>query len=130
MERHERGDIVLVPFPFLTPEGRAKRKLRPALVISPPTGRRYPDLSLMAITSRIPNDPSATDVVLTSSDRDFEPTGLKVSSTFRAEAVMTIPTGLIHGVIGHVSPDLLRRIEGALATAFGFEPRQNSSPEL
>ena len=49
---YNRGDVVIVPFPFVTSEG-ASQKARPALVISDHSiDRRFEDLIMVGITSR------------------------------------------------------------------------------
>lgn len=120
MGRYKRGDIVLVPFPFVSIGEGEKRKLRPALVISVPEHRRYPDVSLLAITSKIPDRPTAGEIVLTIEDEHFKETGLAAASTFRAEFVMTVPESLIHRSIGHTPPKLLTRIEQAIKISLGL----------
>jgi mRNA-degrading endonuclease toxin of MazEF toxin-antitoxin module len=49
---YSNGDIVVVPFPFVTTAGM-KQKARPALVVSNHNiKRRFDDLILIAITSQ------------------------------------------------------------------------------
>ncbi|MDQ1350867.1 MAG: hypothetical protein QG657_1169 [Acidobacteriota bacterium] len=49
---YKRGDVVLLPFPFIT-TGGAKQKARPALIISDHSiPRRFHDLILVGITSQ------------------------------------------------------------------------------
>jgi len=63
-EAYARGTVVFVPFPFTDLSGR---KRRPALVVSP-DGFDQEDLILCAITSRVPQTPSAWEVVLEAQD--------------------------------------------------------------
>jgi mRNA-degrading endonuclease toxin of MazEF toxin-antitoxin module len=61
MAIYERGDIVLVPFPFITSAG-VRQKLRPALVISDhKISRRFNDLILAAITTQVPSNLLSTE---------------------------------------------------------------------
>ncbi len=54
---YNRGDIVIVPFPFVLSGGQKLRKARPALIISDMTlERRYNDLILASITSQVPDE--------------------------------------------------------------------------
>jgi len=48
---YDRGDVVIIPFPFVTSEG-ASQKARPALIISDHSiDRRFDDLIMIGITS-------------------------------------------------------------------------------
>ena len=54
---YNRGDIVIVPFPFMISGKQQIQKARPVLVVSDMTvDRRYNDLILASITSQIPED--------------------------------------------------------------------------
>ena len=49
----KRGDVVLLPLPFVTDPGQ--RKMRPAVVIQNDIGNRFsPNLLVAAITSKVP----------------------------------------------------------------------------
>ena len=50
---------------------------------------------LAFVTSRLPSEPAATDVILREEDPDFEQTGLKVSSALRLHRVVTVSTSLM-----------------------------------
>lgn len=59
------GEIVIVPFPFILETGKQERKARPALIISDETlDRRYDDLILAAITSKVPKKLKVTEPLL------------------------------------------------------------------
>jgi len=83
MEKFSRGDIVLFPFPFIA-SGTVQQKLRPALIISDPLAqRRYSDIILMAITSKVPTSLEATEVLVDPSSPDFARTGLAKASVIK-----------------------------------------------
>ena len=62
---YNRGDIVIVPFPFVLTGGQQIQKARPARVISDMTlERRYNDLILASITSQVPEDLKETEMIM------------------------------------------------------------------
>ena len=68
-----KGKIVLVPFPFTD---FSASKLRPALVLY--EGDR--DVVVAFISSKIPPQPTESDVIITKNHPEFPLTGLKVDS--------------------------------------------------
>lgn len=114
---YDRGDIVIVPFPFILPTGQRMRKARPALVISDMAlARRYDDLILASITSRIPEDLRITEVVLEASVEN----GLAKTSAVRLEFLMTVPFGLVSRKIGTLTPEEMAQIERKLSISLGL----------
>ena len=84
----QRGDIVLVPFPFtdLTTE-----KLRPAVVIS--ADPQKTDVIIAFISSVVsPAELSETDYTLSRDNPDFTRTGLRKDLTFRMTKLL-VATG-------------------------------------
>ena len=73
---HQRGDVLLVPFPF---SDLSATKVRPAVVIS---SRQYhttqPDILLAAITSKVSATPDPLDYTLS----DWRAVGLRYPSAF------------------------------------------------
>ena len=71
MAIYERGDIVLVPFPFVTSAGIGQ-KLRPALIISDhKISRRLNDLILAAITTQVPSNLLITEFKISDTEPYF-----------------------------------------------------------
>ena len=70
------------------------------------------------ITSQIPSDLLASDVVLANTDHDFAATGLRVSSTVRLHRLMTVSATLIQRQLGELSPRLLRDADTKLKALF------------
>ena len=89
-----RGDIVLVPFPFI--DGTSS-KLRPALVVA--LSQRHQDDELDILTSQ----------------PDFAISGLKVSSRLRLTRMTTLALPLVLRRIGalpqSLQPDYQRRVQ-------------------
>ncbi len=91
MAKYKKGDIVLLPFPFLTTRN-IKRKLRPALVVSDHTiPKRYNDLILLAITSKINKPLFETEILVDSSSPAYVQTGLAVISVIKCDMIFTLP---------------------------------------
>jgi mRNA interferase MazF len=113
----ERGDIVLVPFPFtdLTTE-----KLRPAVIIS--VDPRRIDVIIAFIFSVVsPGELSETDYLLHQDNPDFVKTGLKKTSTFRMRKLLTIERSRIIRRLGRVSPAIQKELDIRLRQAVGLQ---------
>lgn len=114
---YSRGDIVIVPFPFVLQRGELERKARPALVVSDEKiERRYDDLVLVAITSRVPKKLKVTELSLRATAR----TGLAKESVLRTEFLMTLPQNLVARKIGKLSDDEMRAVDEKLALSLGI----------
>jgi len=98
-----KGKFVLVPFPFTD---LTAAKLRPALVLF--EGER--DVVVVFISSRVPQKPALTDVVVEESHSEFVLTGLKVSSVIRLDKIATILKDLVVGEIGGLGGELKREV--------------------
>lgn len=121
MASYKRGDIILVPFPFVV-SGKTKQKLRPALVISDHSiDRRFPDLILLAITSQVPDKIKKTEYKIDSSTNYFKQTGLKKTSLIRGELVMTLPQSLVVKKIGKLPTRVIKAIDRLLKTSLGLK---------
>jgi mRNA interferase MazF len=121
---YSRGDLVIVPFPFVLESGRQEQKARPALVVSDETvDRRYADLILAAITSRAPRELKVTELLLKSNKR----TGLKKESVLRTEFLMTLPPQLVARKIGRLSDNEMKKVDEKLALSLGIlrKPRRS-----
>jgi mRNA interferase MazF len=106
----QRGDVVLVPFPF---SDLSTTKVRPALVVS---GSLYhttkPDLILAAITSKISATIGPLDYVL----RDWQAANLHYPSALKPALFTLDPTRVLHR-IGALTPSDLAEIDGRLRSA-------------
>jgi len=111
---YNRGDIVVVKFPFVTRE-KETQKGRPALVVSDPdVTRRYNDYTLAAITSQVPENIMELEIILESDKSN----GLVKKSLLRLDFIMTIPSELISRKIGTLSHDILREVDKKLRFLF------------
>ena len=108
---YEKGDIVVVKFPFVQINGKEVQKGRPALVISGHNvERRYNDVILAAITSQVPVDIMDLELILDPEKRN----GLLKRSLLRLDFIMTIPENLISRKIGQLPVDMLKQAESRI----------------
>jgi mRNA interferase MazF len=88
----QRGDVLLVPFPF---SDFSATKVRPAVVVSSSAYHATePDLILVAITSNVAAATSPMDYVL----RDWQAAGLRYPSAFKPVLFTRDPAHVIHRV--------------------------------
>lgn len=109
-----KGKVVLVPFPF---DDLSTSKVRPAVCLTDPFGP-YRHVVLAFVTSRLPSEPAATDVILREEDADFEQTGLKVSSALRLHRLVTVSTSLIKRELGALSSNRQATVDDRLRRLF------------
>ena len=107
----QRGDVVLVPFPF---SDLSAIKVRPAVVVSSALYQATePDLILAAITSRIAVATGPLDYVL----RDWRGAGLRYPSAFKPVLAALEPGRVLYRV-GALTPvdltEVTRRARRAL----------------
>jgi len=113
-----RGKVVLVPFPF---DDLATQKARPAVCLTEPlTSHRH--IVLAFVTSRAPDDPLDTDIVLDPQDPGFAQTGLQVRSTIRTHRLLTVASTTIKRELGSLTPGLQARVADAVHRLFAREP--------
>lgn len=110
-----RGDIVLVPFRFTDLSGR---KVRPAVVVSV---NNDIDVSLAFISSVVPDQPADSDLVLPESNSDFCITGLKKTSVFKMNKILTLERSRILRRLGKVSSSVSKQLDIRFKRAFGIE---------
>ena len=117
-----RGKVVLVPFPF---DDLVTQKARPAVCLTEPlTSHRH--IVLAFVTSRQPDEPLDTDVVLDPEDSGFAQTGLQVRSTIRTHRLLTVASGVIKRELGSLSPNLQARVSDAVRRLFALDPDDGS----
>ncbi len=112
----KRGDIVLVPFPFTDLSGK---KVRPAIVLS--LAER--DILLAFISSVVPSESlSCTDYLLSENYPDFHTTGLKKTSIFKMNKLLTLDRSMILRRLGKISEQIQKELDERLKIAVGITP--------
>lgn len=110
---YQRGDVLLVPFPF---SDLSATKVRPAVVIS---SRQYhstqPDLLLAAITSKGSAAPDLFDYPLS----DWRSAGLHYPSAFKP-VVFTLEPGRVIHHVGKLTTADMAEIDGRLRLALNL----------
>jgi len=92
---YRRGDIVIMPFPFVTSSG-TQQKARRALVISDHSlQRRFDDVILVGITSPRIGDIMKTEYLIEEGTKAFKQSGLATTSVVRCDYLMTVPQEII-----------------------------------
>ena len=100
---YQRGDIVLVPFPFTD---QSATNIRPALIISNSIVNDTSDVIIVMITSQNKND--FFQIELT--DENVAPSLPRISFV-RCHRVATIDSGLILLTISKANDNLLKSVE-------------------
>jgi len=118
---YERGEVVTVPFPFVTISG-TQQKARPALIISDHSiPRRFDDVILLGITSKRIDDIQATEYLIEDGTSEFIASGLVKSSVVRCEYVMTVPRQLIARKLGRLPKTIMDDIDKILKKSLGLK---------
>jgi mRNA interferase MazF len=117
---YERGDVVIVPFPFVTTFG-VQQKARPALAISDHSiPRRFDDIILVGITSKRIDSIEATEYLIQDGTPEFVASGHAKSSVVRCEYVMTIPQQLVARKLGRLPITTVADIDKILKRSLGL----------
>ena len=120
---YNRGDIVILPFPFVTQTGM-QQKARPALIISDHSiERRYNDVILVAITSQRIDEIKQTELLIEEGTPNFKQTGLVKTSVVRCEFIMTIPAKLIVRKLGKLTESLQNKVDNILKLNLGLKDK-------
>jgi len=94
-------------------------RVRPALIVSANT--RKADTVLTFISSVIPiGMPAATEYVLDTRDAEFAATGLKQTSVFKMDKLMTLEQTCIIRKLGRVSTVLQQKLDARIRIALGL----------
>jgi len=117
---YERGDVVILPFPFITTFG-IQQKARPALVVSDHCiERRFDDVILVGITSQRIDDIMQTEFILKEGTYEFIQSGLARTSVVRCEYLMTVPEGIISRKLGKLPDREMNKIDNILRLSLGL----------
>ena len=109
-----RGRVVLVPFPF---DDLSGTKVRPAVCLTDAVGVHH-HMVLAFVTSVVPQNLEATDVLLESGSADFSATGLRVRSVLRLHRMVTVSAGIIQRQLGVLTPGLQGEVRKRLRVLF------------
>ncbi|MEI7987650.1 MAG: type II toxin-antitoxin system PemK/MazF family toxin [Chloroflexota bacterium] len=112
----ERGDVVLVPFPFTN---LITDKKRPAVILSAnwynSVGK---DLILAKITGSISNSINRDEVLLSSDE--LSSAGLVKTSIIQVGRVFSLEKTLVIKKLGHLTDDTLNKIDLIIKDIFGI----------
>ena len=102
----DRGDVVLVPFPFTD---LTTQKQRPGLIISSKSfNDSSADAILLAITSQVPTELPQTDYRLSVDEQ--KTAGLPKPSVVKAAKVVTLSQALIRKSLGRLPVETVDQI--------------------
>ncbi|MGA9381130.1 MAG: type II toxin-antitoxin system PemK/MazF family toxin [Phormidium sp.] len=109
----QKGDIVLVQFPFAD---LSQTKLRPAVVLSVISN---PDeVTLCFISSQNVANLSPEEFAMNSSDQEFQETGLRVSSKVRVTRIVTLESRLLLRRLGKLGNQQMQQLNTIMIQAF------------
>lgn len=115
----QRGDVVLVVFPFASGKGS---KRRPALVVqNDRNNQRMANTILAAITTTLHRSGEPTQVIVDPAATVGQGSGLLMPSVVSCENLLTIDQRLIQRVIGTLPAGTMRQVDSALKAALGVE---------
>ena len=106
---YQRGDVVLIPFPFTD---LTAHKRRPVLLLSDPDA--YGDFLAVAITSQ----PGHADAVALDSS-DFQHGVLPKPSWLRSSRLYSLHQESVVGVFGNLTPAALTRLHDEVCRQLG-----------
>ncbi|OGP88611.1 MAG: hypothetical protein A2157_04600 [Deltaproteobacteria bacterium RBG_16_47_11] len=111
MTRYNRGDVILIPFPFTD---QTATKKRPAVTVSCDTYNSISrDIVIMAITGQVRSRIGIGEFLI----EDWQGAGLLKPSAVKS-AISTIEQGLVVKILGRLSAKDLSALEKALKELF------------
>jgi mRNA interferase MazF len=110
-----RGDVVIVPFPFQDKPGE---KIRPALVVqSDAENRRLANTILAMITGNLADAGQPTTVLVDPRRAEGAGSGLNGPSLVKCFNLATVRQRRVLHVIGHLSVAVMQQVNQALKAA-------------
>lgn len=110
-----RGDVVLVPFPFQDKPGE---KVRPAVVVqSDAENRRLANTILAMITGNLDDAGQPTTVLVDPRTAEGTGSGLNGPSLVKCSNLATMRQRRVLHVLGHLSGALMQKVNQALKAA-------------
>lgn len=115
-----RGDVVLVPFPYIS--DFTKAKTRPALVIQNDIGNRYGSTIILAlISSSKPSQVYPMHYHIPKDSNMAKEAGLEIDSFVKAETIITLPKKAILKKVGHLPSQAMKEVNKALAISLDLK---------
>lgn len=108
------GQVVVFRFPQTDLE---EGKLRPALLLGKLPGE-YDDWLICMVSSQTHQAIEGFDEIIKEGDKDFESSGLKVTSVIRVGRLAVVDGEILLGAIGEVSSERLKRVKKHLSDWF------------
>jgi mRNA interferase MazF len=130
--QYQKGDVVLVSFPYTTDEGQTQTKRRPAVIISSDINNaRLDDVLLVPLTSNTTRATrEQTQVVIKMNTPEGQAAGLRLDSVIDCTVIATIPKTLLVNKIGIFSQEIMERIDQCLMIALSIgRPVRQELPE-
>ena len=116
---YRRGDVVLLPFPFISDLSRTKD--RPALVVQNDVGNRFsPNLIVAAISSRLPKRAYPTVYMIRAGSIEARNAGLIRDSAVDASVVLTIPKTRVRQRLGRLSDQAMQEVDQCLRVSLAL----------
>ena len=114
----QRGDVLLVRFPFSSGSGA---KVRPALVVqNDRNNRRLTNVVVVAITTTTHRSNEPSQLLIDVASPAGRQTGLVKDSVVTCENIATLDKGLVLRKIGSFSDDLMRQVGECLKDALAL----------
>ena len=114
-----RGDIVLIPVPYISDPSKVKE--RPAVVIQNDIGNRFsPNLIVAAISSQIPSREYPIHFLVRTGSPEAEGTGLQKDSIVQTEIILTIPKASVARRLGRFDEAAMRAIDQCLRVSLAL----------
>jgi mRNA-degrading endonuclease toxin of MazEF toxin-antitoxin module len=114
----QRGEVVLVSFPFLAASGQAQAKPRPAVVISGSVIHDHTaDVLIAAISSRPASQSLPTDYYIAEGAPESQAAGLKRSSWVKVSNLAAVPRAAVTRRLGRLPLQSLRAVDERLRLA-------------
>lgn len=117
--RFQRGDIVLVDFPFSDQTGR---KVRPGLVVQDDAWNSMIDDTILSLitSSRRRRTGAATQFLIELATPEGRQSGLRMDSVVQCENLVTYDQALILKRLGSLPRTAMVEIDGCLKSALGI----------
>ena len=116
----QRGDVVLIAFPYIQDFSRSKD--RPAVIIQNDIGNAYGDnLMLASITSQVPEQEYPVHYRVYAGSQIAKEAGLDKDCVVKAETIVTIPKTRVLEKLGRFPPEAMAEINRCLRVSLDLE---------